>query len=385
MKILVVNWQDRENPQAGGAEIHLHETFGRIASAGHDVTVLASGWPGAASTADLDGIHVHRTGGRLTFRLAASRYWRWHLRSEPFDVIVEDLNKVPLLTTTWGVQPVVLLVHHLFGLTAFREASLPVAAATWLLERSIPRVYRKTPVVSVSESTAEDLVKRGISRDRIVVIPNGVDLERYRPAAEPSEFPEPSLLYVGRLKRYKRVDLILQALARLRGQGVSCALRIAGSGDDRPRLERLTARLRLQDVVRFLGFVPEEEKVELFQRSWVHLLTSPNEGWGIANMEAAACGTPTVASDSPGLRDSVRPGETGLLVPHADVPALAAAIGLVLEDHDLRRRMGHAARTFALGHSWDSTAQRLEGFLRQQVAATRASSGRAEPADQVDG
>ena len=368
MKILVVNWQDRENPQAGGAEIHLHETFGRLVHAGHDVTLLASGWPGSAPTATLDGIHVHRTGGRLSFRLAAPRYWRRWLQGEPFDVIVEDLNKVPLVTTAWGVRPVVLLVHHLFGLTAFREASFPVAAGTWLLERSIPRVYGATPVVAVSDSTADDLARRGIPREHIVVIPNGVDLEHFRPPSVPSEFAEPSLLYVGRLRRYKRVDLILEAVARLQGQGVSCTLRIAGSGTDRPRLERLTTRLGLQETVRFLGYVSEEDKIELFQQSWVHLLTSPNEGWGITNMEAAACGTPTVASNSPGLRDSVRSGETGLLVPHADVPSLAAAIRLLLEDHDLRARVSRGAKTFALGYSWDSTAERMEGFLRQQVA-----------------
>jgi hypothetical protein len=135
LRILVVNWQDRENPLAGGAETHLHEIFGRLAAWGDDVTLLCSSFPGASPLAQLDGMETHRTGGRYSFAIQARRYFRSHLRHRPFDVIVEDLNKVPLFTPFWSGTPVVLLVHHLFGGTAFQEASLPVAAATWLLER----------------------------------------------------------------------------------------------------------------------------------------------------------------------------------------------------------------------------------------------------------
>ena len=143
MNLLVLNWQDRLNPQAGGAETHLHEIFGRLAGRGHQVTLLVSGWAGAAARDEVDGMEVHRAGGRYTFSLAAPAYYRRRLRSSTFDVIVEDLNKVPLLSPLWAGPPVVLLVHHLFGITAFQEASPPLAAATWLLERPLGRVYRR--------------------------------------------------------------------------------------------------------------------------------------------------------------------------------------------------------------------------------------------------
>jgi glycosyltransferase involved in cell wall biosynthesis len=149
-------------------------------------------------------------------------------------------------------------------------------------------------------------------------------------------------------------------------------LLVAGRGDHQDQLRALTDRLGLQDRVRFLGFVSVEDKIDLFRRSWIHVLTSPKEGWGIANMEAAACGTPTVASDAPGLRESVVAGRTGLLVPHADVEALAGALGRLLDDGELREKMGHEARAFAEGFSWDASADGMERLLHRVVASTGA-------------
>lgn len=363
----MVNWQDRENPQGGGAEIHLHEIFGRLAARGHSVTLLASGWPGCAPTAELDGIRVHRTGGRHTFSLAAPRHYRRHLAAEPWDVVVEDLNKVPLFTPLWTRAPVALLVHHLFGATAFREASFPVAAATWLLERPVPWVFGKTPTVAVSGSTREDLVRRGMAADGVEVIPNGLDLDRFRVAPEGDRFEEPTVLYLGRLKRYKGVDLVIRAVAALRAAGEPARLLVAGKGTHEGALRALAGELGVADGVDFLGFIDEERKRELFSRSWVHVLASPKEGWGIANMEAAASGTPTVASDAPGLRESVLDGETGFLVPHGDVSALSGAIRRILDDPSLRDRLGHRARRFAEGFSWDASADAMEGFLQRVV------------------
>lgn len=369
LRILVANWQDRENPRAGGAEIHLHEVFGRLAARGHQVTLVTSGWPGAPSGTTLDGMRVLRTGGRHSYLLTAPPLLRRLLREVRPHVLVEDLNKVPLFAPLWSSAPVLLLVHHLFGRVAFQEASFPLALATWLLERPIPPVYTRVPAVAVSGSTARDLEERGLLPERITVIPNGVDASGFSPAPPGGRFPEPTLLYLGRLQRYKRVDLVLQAVARLRDQGVEVRLLVGGKGEHRAALEELRDRLGLADRVEFLGFVPEDRKRELLRRSWVHVLTSPKEGWGISVLEAAACGTPSVASDSPGLRDSVRDGETGLLVPHGDVAALAGALARLVEERPIREAMGQRARSWAEEHGWDGVALRWETLLRS-VAST---------------
>lgn len=368
MKLLVLNWQDRLNPQAGGAETHLHEIFGRLAARSHDVTLLASGWDGGTRRETVDGMDVHRVGGRYTFIVAAPAYYRRGHAGDAFDVVVEDLNKVPLMAPLWSEQPVALLAHHLFGTTAFQEASLPVATATWLMERPLGRVYRRVPAMAVSASTAQDLGRRGLDEDAIAVIPNGVDLDRCTPGG--ARFDDPTILYLGRLKRYKRVDLPIRALAALRAEGASIRMVVAGTGDHEASLRALVRELGVNDAVEFRGYVTKEEKLELFRRAWIHVLTSPKEGWGITNLEAAACGTPTVASDSPGLRDSVVDGETGLLVRHGDVSALVAAIRRLVEDGELRERLGANASEFAQRFTWDGAATATERFLAD-VAQSR--------------
>ena len=370
----MVNWQDRDNPNAGGAEEHLHQVFGRLADRGHRVTLLCSGWPGGAPTATLDGIRVHRTGGRYTFNLTAPLAYERRLLDEPFDISVEDLNKVPMLAPRWARAPAhLLLVHHLFGATAFTEANPLLAAATWIFERIIPAAYRGLPCVAVSDSTREDLVRRGLDPTRIAVIRNGVELEGLGPAA--TRFPDPTVLYLGRLKRYKRVDLVLQAVARLRARGTNARMIVAGKGDARPHLEETARRLGIGDDVHFAGFVPDEGKLELLSRSWVHALTSPKEGWGITSIEASACGTPTVASDSPGLRETVRHGETGFLVPHGDVDALAGALEEALEPAN-RDLLGRAARAMAEQYSWEGVTDAFEDLLQRLAGeAAKALSG----------
>ena len=366
----MVHWQDRQNPNAGGAEEHLHRVFGQLVGRGHRVTLLCSGWPGAAPTAELDGIHVHRAGSRYTFNLAAPLYYERYLGDERFDVSVEDLSKVPMLAPRWARAPVhLLLVHHLFGATAFREANPLLATATWVFERIIPAVYRGLPCVAVSDGTREDLTRRGLDPTRIRVIRNGVDLGGLGPAA--TRFPHPTVVYLGRLKRYKRIDLVLQGVARLRGRGTNVRMIVAGRGGARAYLEETARRLGIGESVHFAGFVPDEEKRELLSRSWVHALTSPKEGWGITSIEASACGTPTVASDSPGLRETVRHGETGFLVPHGDVEALAAALERALEPAR-RDRMGGAARDMAQRYSWEGVTDAFEDLL-QHLAGVAAS------------
>jgi glycosyltransferase involved in cell wall biosynthesis len=359
VRLLVVNWQDRENPQAGGAEIHLHEIFGRLARRGHDVSLLCGGWPGAPERARLDGLDVHRVGTRHTFPFQARRYFSRRLAGR-FDLLVEDINKVPLYTPVWRVPRTVALVPHLFGATAFRELPVPIAAAVWLAERPLGRVYRGVPFQAISESTHDDLVARGIPARSIRVIYPGIDTETYTPSPA-LRSPVPVFAYLGRLKRYKGVHFVIEAFARLRHP--SAVLEIAGAGTYRRALEHLARSLDLRDRVRFLGRIPEVEKLALLRRAWALALASPKEGWGITNLEAAACGTPVVASDSPGIRESVRHGETGFLVPHGDVRAMAEAMGALVGSPQLVSRLGDRARRFAEGFTWERAADETERHL----------------------
>ena len=368
MKILLVNWNDRENPWAGGAEIHLHEIFGRLARRGHDIDLVTSGWPGAAPAAELDGMRVRRYGGRYSFAWRARPAVRAHLGARGYDVIVEDINKVPLYLCRLTDLPFCALVPHLFGTTAFLEANWAVAAIVWAAELPIPRVYRRAAFHAISDSTRDDLVRRGVPRERIAVIYPGVDAAWYHPDPGTPRADRPTFLYVGRLKRYKGLDIVLRALAATRVARADLALEIVGQGDDRPRLERLARTLGVADAVRFAGFVSHDEKRRLMRRAWAVVFPSPKEGWGISNVEAAACGTPALASDSPGLRESVRDGETGFLVPHGDVPALARRMLELAGDSGVVTQLGRGARAFAAGLTWDRAAQATEAHLEGVIA-----------------
>jgi glycosyltransferase involved in cell wall biosynthesis len=282
------------------------------------------------------------------------------------DVLVEDINKLPLFTTRWGAPRVLALVPHLFGGTVFQEAPVPIAAAVWLAERPLAYAYRGVPFEAISDSTADDLVHRGIPRSAIRVIYPGVYADRFTPTPQ-IRAADPSFVYLGRLKRYKGVDIVIRAFARVKDP--RARLEIAGTGDYRPALERLVESLDLRSRVAFLGFVTEEQKLSLLRRAWALAFASPKEGWGMTNLEAAACGTPVIASNSPGLRESVVDGSTGMLVPHGDVAAMAAAMERVASSPELVRSMGERGRTFAEGFTWDRAAAQTERHLMEIVGS----------------
>ena len=376
MRILLINWQDRENPQAGGAEIHMHEIFGRLASAGHEVTLLCGGWPGCPPHARLDGIEIHRVGTRHSFPLLARRYFDRVFGdvAPSLDVVVEDVNKIPLYTPRWrGIRRVVALVPHLFGGTVFQELAPPLAAAVWLAERPLRRIYRNVPFEAISESTADDLARRGIPRENVEVIYPGIDTKGYTPSPA-ARRPSPAFAYLGRLKRYKGVHHVIRAFAAM--QNREATLEIAGAGDYRPKLQALAHSLDLGDRVRFLGRISEDEKLALLRRAWALVFASPKEGWGITNLEAAACATPVVASNSPGIRESVRDGETGYLVPHGDISAMASALDRIAASRDLVERLGRSARAFAETFTWERAAEETAAHLERIVAAPTAHAFR---------
>jgi glycosyltransferase involved in cell wall biosynthesis len=374
MRLLVINWQDARNPRAGGAETHLHEIFARLAARGHPVTVLASGWRGAKQHEIVDGLEIHRVGGRYSYALRAPLYYRRVLRSRPFDLVIEDLNKVPLFVCAWTHRPVVLIAHHLFGNSAFGAAGVPVAAATWALERTLGWAYRRIPVQAVSESTAEDLCRHGFRDQDITVIHNGTTVAHPEFTAY-ARAAQPTFLYLGRLQAYKRVDLILRAVAALRGRLPSVRLIIAGRGPEERPLRRLARRLGVEHRVTFEGFVTDARKRQLFAMVWANVVTSSKEGWGITVLEAAAAETPTVASCSAGLRDAVRTGTTGILVPHGDVTALADALWRLAENSEYARSLGRAARRLAERSTWDRAADETEAHLSLVAHRVRGAVG----------
>jgi glycosyltransferase involved in cell wall biosynthesis len=350
--LLAINFRDMAHPEAGGAELHLEQILLAAVARGWRVTWLASGFPDGAAEAEHKGIRVVRRGSWWDFNLIVPRVLEREFASPPPDLVVEDINKAPCFTPMFTRAPVAVIVPHLFGATILREAAPPIALYVMALELLIPAVYRRSRFVAISESTRDDLVRRGIDASRIAVVHCGLDHESYRADPSVPRSATPTIVFVGRLRRYKGVDWVMRALPRVLRQVPGARLRVIGDGPFEGALRREAARLGVADAVEFLGFLPRAEKVRRLQEAWVVVQPSPKEGWGLTVVEAGACGTAVVAADSPGLRDSVRRDETGLLVPYGDDAALADALARVLLNGDLRERLGRAGIAWAQRFSW---------------------------------
>lgn len=348
--VLLLNWRDIRNPEAGGAEVHLHEVARRLVADGFRCFQYSAAFPGAPREEGIDGVTVRRRGHRLLFNFTAWARLRGWVRETGAEIVLDDSNKVPFFAPWLIPVPVLAQIHHLFGRVLFREAALPMALYVLAFEKLMPFCYRNTQVTTGSESSRRELLRKGF---RFVdIAPEGADLARYRLLPDTVK-KKGQMAYVGRIKRYKGLDVLLEALALLESAHPEARLVVAGSGDDVPRLRGLARALGLESKVRFLGFVSEEEKVRLYNESEVALNSSLKEGWGLTSIEANACGTPVVATDVPGLCDSVKNGETGLLVPFGDAKAFAAALGRLLSDPVLKARMRESGLAWAARHTWE--------------------------------
>jgi glycosyltransferase involved in cell wall biosynthesis len=367
VKILVLNWQDINNPFGGGAEVHLHEIFKRIASEGHAVTLFCSSFSGAAPEERIDGIRVLREGSRNLFNFTVPRRYKAQFRYERYDVVVDDINKIPFYTPWYIREPLVGIVHHFFGRSIFLEASLPGALYVALAEKLAARVYRGVPVAVVSESSRQELVTLGFAPQNLSIVPNCVDHSVYHPFDGPAEGP-PIVGHLGRLKKYKSVDHLLKAFQIVRQEMPEAQLKIIGDGDYRPELERETRRLGLTESVEFTGYLGKGETVRTLQRVTVAVNCSVKEGWGLTVIEANACGVPVIASDVPGLRDSVLDEKTGFLYEYGNIEQLAQKILLLLRDEHLRKRLRAEAIEWARTFDWNDSAGKMLNVLEGAIA-----------------
>lgn len=367
MKILVLNWRDIQHPDAGGAEVHFTELFRRLVKKGYEVTLLTTRFKGSQPRVIQEGIEVLRWGHTYTFNWEAPFLIRKLLKSRTFDIVIDDVNKLPFFTPLWfpSIRSGAFF-HHLFGKTVFGLTAAPMAAYVYLMEKLYSYIYKRVPCSTVSNSTASELEQLGFPRHKITIIENSVDTDYYSP--DPSvPRQDDLLLYTGRLKKYKRVDIIFEAMHVLDESGQKVRLCIAGAGDDLSRLKDRCRELGLENRVEFAGYVSEEKKIELFRSTALFVNTSEKEGWGITNIEAAACATPVVANDAPGLRDSVINGETGLLYRENDARSLAECVQRLLSSRKLRQEFGERGRQWAQKFSWDSSAEKVEKWLHSIV------------------
>jgi glycosyltransferase involved in cell wall biosynthesis len=368
MNILALNWQDLSNPMAGGAEVHLEELLKRIIKKGHDVTLFCSAYDSCLPEETIGGIKIIRRGNRYNFNLIAPFFLRKIVRKNNFDVLLEDINKIPFYTPLYLKIPTLVVVPHLFATTVFQEINFLLGTYIYLCERPMVRVYRGRKFNVISESTAKDISARGIPESDISVVHCGIDDSLYNFDATVRKYERPTVLYLGRIKKYKAISDLVLAFKKVLEKVPDAELKIVGSGDYLPKLKALAGKLKIRDRVDFPGFVSKEKKVEILRRSHVAVYPSLKEGWGLTNIEANACGTAVVAANSPGLRDSVVHDQTGFLYPFGNTDDLSEMIVKILTDKETRGRLEKGGMEWVKNFNWDKAAVEFLKIL-EEVAA----------------
>ena len=375
--VLLLCWRDTGHPQGGGSETYLQRIGSLLAGSGIDVTLRTARYDGAARNDVLDGVRISRGGGRHTvyiragLAMVAARIGLGPLRHVRPDVVIDSQNGLPFLARLAFGRRVVVLVHH-----CHRE-QWPVAGRFlgrfgWFVEsRLSPWLHRRNQYVTVSLPSVRDLTELGVDASRVAVVRNGLD-EAPAQTLAGDRSPTPCAVVLSRLVPHKQIEDALDAVALLRSRIPDLHLDVVGGGWWQDRLVEHAGNLGITDAVTFHGHVDDTTKHAVVQRSWVHLLPSRKEGWGLAVVEAAQHGVPTIGyRSSGGLTDSIVDGVTGVLVDdHAE---LVDSLERLLTDRVLREELGAKAAARSAEFSWPQSAAAMQTVLESVRAGRRVS------------
>ena len=366
-RVDVVAWRDLDDAEAGGSELHAHEVLARWADAGIDVRLWTSRVDGKAREIQRSGYTVNRRAGRYAvFPRTAVAGLRKKIGAG--DGLVEIWNGMPFFSPLWSRCPRIVFLHHVHAEMWDMVLSPSLARVGNAIEHRVaPPLYRRSQIVTLSDSARDDLVRRlHLNPKRVAVVPPGID-PRFTPGGSPD--PDPLVVSVGRLVPVKRFDRFVEGMIALKKTEPRLRAMIIGEGYERPALEEQIAMADADEWFTLPGRLTDAELLDVYRRAWVVSSTSVREGWGMTLTEAAACGTPAVATRIAGHQDAVVDGESGLLI--SSVPELVEATGSILADPMLRRRLGLGALRRAAPMTWEQTAEVALRTLAVQVTRGR--------------
>ena len=369
MKILIFSERDIKHPWGGGSPLNIHEQARRWIGAGHEVTMVTTRPRGATYTDTIDGLTVFRAGSRYTVYFCAAFLYLAGLRKRA-DVVVDIINGIPFFTPLFCRKPKVAIMHHVHREMFLIELGPVLGRLGRAIEQYlVPLLYRNVPIVSSSRSTIvhmEQLLYRGSALD-VSIAYNGIDHDFYQPGEQ--KFDKPTVLYLGRVKKYKRIPMLIEMMQRVRAELPDAELIIAGGGDAVEESMAAVDRMGAGEYIHFRGYVDEDEKLRLYQKAWVVATASMVEGWGLTVVEANACGTPAVAFDVPGLNESIIHGETGLLSRNRQ--EFTDNLVSTLSDEAVRNKLSQGAMAWAASFTWEQTASATLAMMKQSMNGSR--------------
>lgn len=365
MKILWFTWKDCDNPLAGGAEVVNEELAKRLAARGHQVTFLVGGYGGGPETGSRYGFKIIRVGNRLTSYLAAAHYFRQHRAELAPDLVIDECNTIPYFAGWYTGVPTVLFFHMLCRKIWFYELPPALGIFGYLAEPLYLRALKRSPVFTISESTSQDLQRQGFAASSITVIPQGSNTKPVPNLRDIKKTTLPTLLSLGAMRSMKRTLHQIRCFELAKAKIPNLRLAIAGdsSGAYGQKVLQTIARSPYAVDIHYHGRVSPAEKLQLMRTSHLLLVTAVKEGWGLTVTEAASQGTPAVAYNADGLRDSIRDGQTGLLTSTNTPQALAKAVVALLNNpkrYTRLRQLGWEwSRTFTFDRSYAAFEQAL--------------------------
>jgi len=375
MKILIFNKYCPRHPLAGGAEARLREVMRRIVKEGHEIHLLCARFPGSRKEEYAYGMHIHRIGSEnscntVMVHLLGVLKARTFIRKISPDILLEDISPLPWFMPIITKKPKVVIIHHLNEGVFFQSQNFLFALFAYLLEKSMFIFYKNQKIITINDYVAGRLLKSGFKRENIVLVHDGVDAKKYQPNKKlQAKFP--SVLFLGRLEKRKGADLLIRTYDLVKKEIPNVKYYITGDGKERKKLESLAKGKK--DII-FKGFLEEKQKIKQLQSSWILAAPSRAEGYGLAVLEANACGIPAIANNVPGLRDSVKNGKTGFIVNCSDRNAFSEKILMLLKYRRLREKLGKEARIWAEKHSWEETAEKTLKALKEQMEISKGKS-----------
>jgi len=368
MKLLIFSWRDLKHPKSGGAEILTIELAKRWVKAGHQVTLVSAKFPGANDQETISGVGIirparfyrHSPWNYLPYLYHTASFYRKYLVGR-YDLVIDQVHGLPFFAPFYVKERVILFPLEVAGKIWFREVTFPFSLIGFLLERIYIRLFRTYPFLIISPSTSRELTKLGIRK--LFNFSPGLNFTPKRKL--PSKSPVPLLVSLARITEMKRIEETLQAFRLLHKEFPLIKLFIIGRGKKLyiRKLKRLCLQTAIEDRVFFPGYVSEKEKIRYLSQAWMLVSSSVKEGWGLTVIEAAACGTPTVAYRIPGLVDSIKNNQTGLLCQRNTPVELARMIRKVLLNPRLRNRLSQNALAYSRQFSWDKAADECLKFF----------------------
>ena len=352
--ILIMMWRDMKHPERGGSETYTHEVAKRLAKK-HNVIWFTAQPSNLGRRDKVDGINIYRRGGLITVYFWAVYYYLFKFRKH-VDFVIDTENGMSFFTPLYVSKPKLFIIYHIHGVMWFKEWFFPLSLFGYVLEKYImPLVYKEVPIITISPSSKKEVSNIGLPEKHIYLAYSSIP-KKYGIKYNKSEIP--LILYHGRLKVYKRVDVAIEAFKKLLVDFPNAKFLISGSGSHYDYLKHLIRKLKLESSVEMLGYISDREKWILMQKAWVFVMPSVVEGWGITVMEAASCGTPSVGFNVPGIRDSIKNHFTGYLA--NDKRHFYELVRKLIGDKNLRQSFSENCVSWVNLFSWKKTTDIIE-------------------------